>query len=67
VPVTVIHRDHRKDDGPAAKQLEAARRTIREQSEARERAERLLASALNTIRDLQTKLARERLAKGEVL
>src|SRR3954470_18102329 len=67
VPVTVIHRDHHQDDGHAGNQLEAARQSLREQEEARERAERLLTEAQNVIRDLQTKLAHERLSKDEVL
>jgi septal ring factor EnvC (AmiA/AmiB activator) len=67
VPVTVIHGDHHQDDGHSGNQLEATRQGIREQTEARERAERLLSEAQNTIRDLQTKLAHERFGKDEVL
>src|SRR5947208_9692992 len=67
VPVTVIHRDHHQDDGHAGNQLEAARQSLREQIEARERTELLLTEAQNMIRDLQTKLAHERLSKDEVL
>jgi hypothetical protein len=67
VPVTVIHRDHHQIDGHADNQLETARQSLREQTEVRERAERLLTEAQNTIRDLQTKLAHERLSKDELL
>jgi hypothetical protein len=67
VPVTVVHRDHRQDDGHGGSQLEAVRQSLREQTEAGERAERSLTEAQNTIRDLQTKLAHERLSRDEVL
>ena len=67
MPVTIVQRGHRQDDGPATNQLEAARQTVREQAEARERAERSLAEAQAAIRDLQTKLAHDRLAKDEAL
>jgi hypothetical protein len=67
VPVTVIHRDHRSDDVSGGNQLDAARQAIRTQAAARERAERLLAEAQAAIRDLQTKLAHERLAKDEAI
>jgi hypothetical protein len=47
--------------------LESARNAIRAQAAARERAERALADAQATIRDLQTKLAHERMAKDEAI
>lgn len=66
VPVSVIHRED-----PAAatgtNQLDAARQTIRSLSVAREQAERHLAEAQNAVRDLQTKLAHERMAKDEAI
>ena len=65
VPVTVVHRDHRHDDASSLNQLDAARQAIRSQAAAREHAERLLEQAQGTIRDLQTKLGHERLAKDE--
>jgi hypothetical protein len=65
VPVTVLHRD--QDDGAAINKLEAARQALREQVAAREHAEQLLHEAQVTIRDLQTKLARERLASEEAV
>jgi septal ring factor EnvC (AmiA/AmiB activator) len=67
VPVTVIHRDHRSDETAGTNQLESARQAIRAQAAARERAERLLAEAQAMLRDLQTKLAHERLAKDELI
>lgn len=67
VPVTVLQRSHRQDDGSVINQLEAARQAVREQAEARERAERSLAEAQAAIRDLQTKLGHDRLAKDEAL
>ena len=63
VPVTIIHRD--PDDGSGVNRLEAAQRGLREQIAARERSEQQLRDAEATIRDLQTKLAHERLAKDE--
>ena len=66
VPVSVIHRE----DPTAAtgtNQLDAARQTIRSLSVAREQAERQLAEAQNAVRDLQTKLAHERMAKDEAI
>lgn len=73
VPVVVIRRDHQPDNtadgahGPSVNQLDIARNAIRTQSAARERAERALADAQTTIRDLQTKLAHERMAKDEAI
>jgi hypothetical protein len=67
VPVTVIRRDHQPDGEPGTNQLDAARQAIRSEAAARERAERSLNEAQMTIRDLQTKLAHERLAKDEAL
>jgi AT hook motif len=66
VPVSVIHRE----DPTAAtgtNQLDAARQTIRSLSVAREQAERHLVEAQNAVRDLQTKLAHERMAKDEAI
>ena len=67
VPVTVLRRDHQPDAEHGANQLDAARRAIRSEAAARERAERSLAEAQVMICDLQTKLAHERLAKDEAL
>jgi hypothetical protein len=71
VPVTVVRRtpaDGVSGLGPAAmSQLEAARQTIRSQAVATERAERALADAQATIRDLRTKLEHERMARDEAL
>jgi hypothetical protein len=67
VPVTVIRRDYQPDGEPGTNQLDAARQAIRAEAMARERAERSLEEAQVTIRDLQTKLAHERLAKDEAL
>jgi hypothetical protein len=67
VPVTVIRRDHQPDGEPGTNQLDAARQGIRSQAMARERAARSLEEAQITIRELQTKLAHERLAKDEAL
>jgi hypothetical protein len=62
VPVTMVH----SDSGSRFQQLDAAQQTLREQTAAREEAERLLADARNTIHDLETKLGHERLARDEV-
>jgi hypothetical protein len=67
VPVTVIRRDHQPDGGHGGNQLDAARQAIRSEATARERAERSLNEAQITIRDVQTKLGHERLAKDEAL
>jgi hypothetical protein len=60
VPVEVVHHE-----GAGTNQLEAARQTIRALTTAREQAERQLVEAQATIRDLETKLAHERLARDE--
>jgi hypothetical protein len=60
VPVTVIHREHQSDGEHGTNQLQAARQAIRLQAAARDRAERMLAEAQATIRDLQVQLAHER-------
>ena len=65
VPVSVIRRD--QDDGVNTNKLDATRQALREQIEAREQAEHLLQEAQATIRDLQTKLAHERLARDEAI
>jgi hypothetical protein len=67
VPVTVIRRDHQPDAEHGINQLDAARQAVRSEAMARERAERSLEEAQITIRDLQTKLAHERLASVEAL
>ena len=54
------------DSGSRLQQLDAARQALRQQTAAREEAERLLADARNTIHDLETKLGHERLARDEV-
>jgi len=65
VPVTFIRRD--PDAAPGTNQLDTARQAIRSEAMARERAEQSLEEAQITIRDLQTKLAHERLASVEAL
>jgi hypothetical protein len=67
VPVTVIRRDHQPDGEHGANQLDAARQAIRSEATAKARAERLLEEAQAMIRDLQTKLGHERLAKDDAL
>jgi hypothetical protein len=62
VPVTLVH----GDSGSRLQQLDAARQSLRQQTAAREEADRLLADARNTIHDLETKLGHERLARDEV-
>src|SRR5580700_1122350 len=62
VPVTMVH----SDSGSRFQQLDAARQALRQQTAAREEAERLLVDARNTIHDLETKLGHERLARDEV-
>jgi hypothetical protein len=63
VPVTIVH----SDSGSRFQQLDATRQSLRQQTAAREEAERLLADARNTIHDLETKLGHERLARDEVM
>ena len=65
--VIVQHRDHSAAGDTGTNQLAAARQALREQVAAREDAERLLAEAQAANRDLQTKLAHERLAKDEAI
>jgi hypothetical protein len=67
VPVTVIRRDHQLDAEPGTNQLDAARHAIRAEAMAREHAERSLEEARIAIRDLQTNLAHERLARDEAM
>ena len=62
VPVTIVH----SDSHSRLQQLDAARQALRQQTAAREAAERLLTDARNTIHDLETKLGHERLANDEV-
>jgi chromosome segregation ATPase len=63
VPVTVIHRD----ESGGINQLEVARETIQSLTAAQEELERSLTAAQETIRDLQTKLAHERIARDEAM
>jgi hypothetical protein len=67
VPVTVLRRDHHPDGEAGTNQLDAARQAIRSEATAKERAQRLLEESQAVIRDLQTKLGHERLAKNEAL
>ena len=67
VPVTLVHRDHHVAGEPGTNQLDVARQAIRAETAARELAERSLNEARITIRDLQTKMAHEPLAKDEAL
>ena len=67
VPVTVIRRDHQPDAEHGINQLDTARQAVRSEAMARERAERSLEEAQITIRDLQTELAHERLARDEAM
>jgi hypothetical protein len=62
VQVEVVHHE-----GAGNNQLEAARQAIRTLTAAREQAERQLVDAQATIRDLQTKLAHERIAREEAV
>ncbi len=66
VPVTLVHRSHGPDDHATSNQLDATRQALQVQNAAREKVERALAEAQAVARDLETKLAHERLAKGEV-
>jgi hypothetical protein len=63
VPVEVVHHE----GGGGTNQLEAARQAIRALTTVREQTERQLAEAHGTIRDLQTKLAHERIARDEAV
>jgi hypothetical protein len=65
--VVVQHREHSASGETGTNQLAAARQTVREQIAAREEVERSLAEAQNLVRDLQTKLAHERLARDEAV
>ena len=55
------------DSGSRLQQLDVTRQALRQQTTAREEAERLLVDARNTIHDLETKLGHERLARDEVM
>src|SRR3984957_4299000 len=66
VPVAFVHRDYRRDD-PTGGNLNATRQALKEQPTAKKYAERSLEQTQATIRDLQTQLAYERLAKDEAL
>jgi chromosome segregation ATPase len=61
----MIHRD--QDDRAGTNKLDATTQALHEQVAARENAERRLQEVQATIRDLQTKLAHERLARDEAL
>ncbi len=65
--VVVQHREHSAAGETGTNQLAAARQALREQIAAREEVERSLGDAQNLIRDLQTKLAHERLARDEAV
>jgi hypothetical protein len=65
--VVVQHRDHSAPGDTGTNQLAAARQALREQIAAREELERSLAEVQAGNRDLQTKLAHERLAKDEAI
>jgi len=65
--VVVQHKEHSAAGETGTNQLAAARQALREQFAAREEAERALAEVQSTIRDLQTKLAHERLARDETV
>ena len=65
VAVTVVNRGHVPDDPGGTNMLESARQALRSAVTARERAERQVEEAQAAIRDLQTKLAHERLARDE--
>jgi hypothetical protein len=65
--VTVQHKEHSAAAETGTNQLAVARQALREQTAAREEAERALTEVQATIRDLQTKLAHERLARDEAV
>ena len=65
--VLVQHKEHSATGETGTNQLAAARQALREQIAAREDAERALADAQTAVRDLQTKLAHERLARDEAV
>jgi len=62
VPVEVVHHE-----SAGTNQLEVARQAIRALTTSRDQAERQLAEAQNSMRDLQTKLAHERIARDEAV
>jgi len=65
--VIVQHKEHSAAGETGTNQLASARQALREQIAAREDAERALAEAQAAVRDLQTKLAHERLARDEAV
>ena len=65
--VVVQHKEHSAAGETGTNQLAAARQALREQFAAREDAERALAEVQAANRDLQTKLAHERLARDEAV
>ncbi|HLY90512.1 MAG TPA: hypothetical protein VKQ27_16135 [Acetobacteraceae bacterium] len=65
--VVVQHKEHSAAGETGTNQLAAARQALREQFAAREEAERALAEVQSANRDLQTKLAHERLARDETV
>ena len=62
VPVTFVHRDHQRND-PSGSNRETARQALTKHTAAEKVTERSLEQTQTTIRDLQTKLAYERLCK----
>jgi hypothetical protein len=66
VQVEIVHRSQHQSNGDG-NPLDAARQSIRALAAEKERIERLLSDAQATIKDLQTKLGHERLAKDEAV
>ena len=64
VPVTLVHRQGEESAGTNL--LDSARRALQQEVAAREAVEHALADAQVAIRDLQTKLAHERLSRDEL-
>jgi hypothetical protein len=66
VQVEIVHRSPHQPNGEG-NPLDAARQSVRALAAEKERTERLLSDAQATIKDLQTKLGHERLAKDEAV
>ena len=64
VQVEIVHRSQHQPNGEG-NPLDAARQSVRGLAAEKERTERVLSDAQATIKDLQTKLGHERLAKDE--
>ena len=64
VQVEIVHRSQHQPNGER-NPLDAARQSVRGLAAEKERTERVLSDAQATIKDLQTKLGHERLAKDE--